>query len=522
MAKTQKNHADRSRKYMYRRESPGQLRLDIPFDVTLNQESRWVRLAKLIPWERIEVDYAKHFHGREGQIAKSARLAFGALYIQASEGFTDEKTREHIQENPHMQYFCGFLSYTTNPPFDSSMMVHFRKRIPSDMIIQITDEVFAAAALEEMDAPEEDVTQEESVPPEGGILSETSDPIDTPVAEEAAEARNRGTLILDATCCPQDIHYPTDIGLLNQARELCEDIIDKLFGSIKDRYEYKPRTYRKVARKDYLAYTKTRKLTAKMIRTHLQKQLNYVARDLRIIKDLVDNGASLGTLPRSLYRKLFVIGEVYRQQKEMYDANVHRCDGRIVSISQPHIRPIVRGKEHTPTEFGSKVAIGLVGGYAFITDIAWENVAEASLLPEAAEQYKRRFGFYPKKIIGDGVYPNRNNRDWCKTRHIQLSGPRLGRKTEEIRNEEAAQRHQDGCERNAVEGEFGTVKRKLSLDRIMPKLANTSKTAIAMGFFAANMERKLRLLFAPDFPSFILYDFELFRLVLYFEDMAIS
>ena len=493
---------------MYRRESPGQLRLEIPFDVALNPESKWVRLAKVIPWERIEMDYAKHFHGREGQIAKSARLAFGALYIQASEGFTDEKVREHIRENPHMQYFCGFVSYTTNPPFDSSMMVHFRKRIPAEMVMQITEEVFAAEALNQMDAPEE------AAPEEGGI-SEAIDSMDPFTAEGTEEGNNnRGTLILDATCCPQDIRYPTDIGLLNQARELCEEIIDRLFGSVKDRYDYKPRTYRRVARKDYLAYTKTRTHTGKLIRTHVRKQLNYVARDLRIIEDLVNHDANLAILPRTLYRKLLVIGEVYRQQQEMYDANVHRCNGRIVSISQPHVRPIVRGKEHTPTEFGSKVAIGLVGGYAFITDIAWENIAEASLLPEAAEQYRRRFGFYPKNIIGDGVYPNRDNRDWCKPRHIRLSGPRLGRKTETIRREEAKQLHQDGCERNAVEGEFGTVKRKLSLDCIMAKLPDTSKSMIAMGFFVANMERKLRLLFASDLLPFVLYDFELFRLVI--------
>ncbi len=53
---------------------------------------------------------------------------------------------------------------------------------------------------------------------------------------------NKGILILDATCCPGYIHYPTDIGLLNQSRELTEDIIDVLYKSIHDQYSYKPRT----------------------------------------------------------------------------------------------------------------------------------------------------------------------------------------------------------------------------------------------------------------------------------------
>jgi hypothetical protein len=422
------------------------------------------------------------------------------MYIQISEGFTDIKTKEHIQENPHMQYFCGYESYRTDQPFDASLMVHFRKRIPAEMVMTIIETEFKEDAIKGKDAPE----------PEIETAGEAADEEER--TEEANMNNNRGTLILDATCCPQDIHYPTDIGLMNQARELCEELIDRLYKKVIDQYENKPRTYRQVARKDYMAYTRSKKPTAKMIRKHLRKQIQYVARDIRIIEELISNGASLSELPPQLYKKLMVINEMYRQQKEMFDNKEHRCDGRIVSISQPHVRPVVRGKEHEPTEFGSKVAIGLVGGYAFITDISWENVAEASLLPQAVEQYKETFGVYPKTVIGDRVYPNRSNRDWCKERSIRLSGPALGRKNDDIKREEARQQHKDGCERNAVEGMFGVTKRKFNLGNIMPKLPDTSKTAVAIGFFVANMERKLRLLFSPDKYSFIFYDFDFLRL----------
>ena len=493
---------------MYKRECPGQLKIEIPFNVELNPDSKWIRIADKIPWEQIEDEYVKHIKGVEGQRAKPSRLAFGALFVQASECLTDEKTREYIQENPHIQYFCGYAEYTPTPPFDASMMVHFRKRIPAETVMKITETAFAGDALIGMDAPEvkaPDGYETDRGEDSGSELEATS-------AEPTAD--NRGTLILDATCCPQDIRYPTDIGLMNNARELCEEIIDRLYETVTDRYDYKPRTYRNVARRDYLAYTKIRKHTAKTIRRHLRKQINYVGRDLRIIEDLVGKGAPLSALPWQLYRKLLVINEAYRQQKEMYDTKTHRCEARIVSISQPHVRPIVRGKEHDPVEFGSKTAIGLVGGYAFITDISWENIAEASLLPQAAEQYKSMFGFYPKSIIGDGVYPNLGNRTWCRERSIRLSGPALGRKSEEDKQEERKQRRKDGCERNAVEGEFGITKRKLGLDRIMTKLSDTSLTAVAMGFFVANMERKLRSIFSPETFYYVFYDFYRFRLVI--------
>jgi len=493
---------------MYRRELPGQTKLIFPFNVELNPESKWVKIADLIPWDRIEEDYVKHFTSNEGQIAKPARLAFGALYIQVSEGFTDEQVRTHIQENPHMQYFCGFPSYSAAPPFDASMMVHFRKRFPAEIIKQIAEEVFGPAALNEIDVLEPKKKALEEVESEEDAIEKTV------AAKNVTDNNNRGTLILDATCCPQDIRYPTDIGLMNQAREVSEEIVDKLYDTVAGQYDYKPRTYRQVARKDYLTFAKKRKHTKKSIRKHLRKQLQYVARDLRIIQDLIDKGALLTVLSKTLYKKLPVIEEVFRQQKEMYDTKTNRCDERIVSISQPHIRPIVRGKEHNSTEFGSKVAIGLVAGYAFITNISWENTAEASLLPQAAEQYNSMFGFYPKAIIGDGVYPNRSNRAYCADHNIRLSGPKLGRKNEEIKQEEARQQYKDGCERNAVEGKFGTTKLKYGLDCIMTKLPETSLTMVAMGFFVANMERKLRLLFVPDSPVFVFCYFQLTKRII--------
>ena len=110
---------------MYRHEDCEQLKLELPFGVTLREDNRWVILSKLFPWEAIEQEYAKNFTGEEGQVALPSRLAFGALYIQTSEHYTDEQTRRNIQENPYLQYFCGFACYTMESPFDASRMTPF-------------------------------------------------------------------------------------------------------------------------------------------------------------------------------------------------------------------------------------------------------------------------------------------------------------------------------------------------------------------------------------------------------------
>lgn len=363
------------------------------------------------------------------------------------------------------------------PPFDASMMTHFRKRIPAEMLMTVTQEMFA----------------EPAATPEASRES------------EGMEQAPKGTLILDATCCPADIRYPTDVSLLHQAREYSEQIIDALYEPMREALNYKkPRTYRETARKKKLGYQKKRRHSKKEIRQATRDQLGYLKRNFRYIDELLEQGASLTWLENGLYRILLIIRVIFEQQLFMYENGTHHVEGRIVSITQPHIRPIVRGKAHAPTEFGAKIAIGLVNGYAFVTDMQWDNFPEGKMLNQAANQYKAIFGHYPKVIIGDRAYCTRENRRWCRDRGIRLSGPRLGRKTLEFSKEEAKQIYQDSCERNQVEGVFGVAKRKYGLDRIMAKLPDSSFTAIAMVFFVMNMERMLRLSLFPDLSDYII------------------
>ena len=477
---------------MYRRRMTEQLKLEVPFGVELKTDNRWVRLAALMPWEKIEERYAKNFKGTSGQEALSGRLAFGALYIQARLTLTDEETVMQIQENPAMQYFCGFDFYTAEKPFDSSLMVHFRKRITAEMMKEISEEAFAAEARKAIEKEDDDKNDDDT----GIENNETND-------NETSETPNKGTLLLDATCCPSDIHYPTDIGLLNHARELTETMIDILWTYLPVRFrpEIKPRTYREVARKAFLEYTKKRKHASGELRAALRKQLECVRRNLDSIEKLIEQGANTDNLGNELYKKLAVISELYQQQKKMYDEKTNSVENRIISISQPHLRPIVRGKAGSPVEFGAKVATALIGGFSFVIHIAYDNFSEAKYLEATVEEFKRMFGFYPKVVIGDRAYPTNDNRAYCKKHGIRLSAPKRGKKSEETIEAEKKQLYEDSCIRNAVEGSYGVGKRKYGLGLIMTKLYDTTKTAISLGFFVKNMERVLRFLLFSYFKN---------------------
>jgi len=463
---------------MYRRVIPGQYKFEIPFGVELRTDNRWVQLAGIMPWTRIEELYSTNFEGVNGQVTKPSRLAFGALYIQRKLNLTDDETVNQIRENPSMQFFCGFDTYTTEKPFDSSLMVHFRKRITAKMMKELAKEAFAAEARKAIDNEDDDE--------DDGSGSSTGG--DTVVTDNQ-EPKPKGTMLLDATCFPADIQYPTDIRLLNDARELTEQIIDGLHSQLAQPGYIKPRTYRKTARKDYLGFAKRRKYTQSQLRRAIRQQLQYVRRNLDTITKQIELGAEMATLGSILQQKLHTITELYRQQKQMYDERTHKVDHRIVSISQPWLRPIVRGKANAPVEFGAKVSTARIGGFAFDIHQDFENFSEAKYLEEATEEYRRIFGFYPKRIIGDKVYSTRENRNYCKSKGIQLSGPRLGRKTEDIKEAEREQIYQDSRKRNAIEGDYGTGKRKYGLDLIMAKLPDTTFTTISLGLFVKNADR---------------------------------
>ena len=96
-------------------------------------------------------------------------------------------------------------------------------------------------------------------------------------------------------------------------------------------------------------------------------------RNLKTIGSLLEKGYHLSDRDQVL---LGTLETLYSQQKEMYRDRKHQVAGRIVSIHQPWIRPIVRGKTNAPVEFGAKVAISMVDGYAQIDKLDWNPFNE--------------------------------------------------------------------------------------------------------------------------------------------------
>ena len=237
-------------------------------------------------------------------------------------------------------------------------------------------------------------------------------------------------------------------------------------------------------------------MTKKQRRKAIKKQLQYINRNLGHIKLLQTSGAKLGWLNNQQYKMLLVVATVYQQQLSMYENKQQRIDDRIVSLTQPHIRPIVRGKAGTPVEFGAKLSVSYQNGYVFIDRLSWNNFNESGDLKLQAEDFKIATGNYPESIHVDQIYRTQENRAWCKERGIRITGVPLGRPPKIIDRAAKKQAQLDERFRSRIEGKFGEAKRRFSLNRVMTKLSETSQTAIAIIFLVMNLSTLLRQLFA--------------------------
>lgn len=477
---------------MIRTKSHRQLSLadfEWPFQTGLDPENRWVRMSECIPWDELAEAYYEGLSVSQGRPTKDARLVIGAVIIKHKLCLSDREAVAQIQENPYLQYFVGLPGYQMEAPFVPSLFVEIRKRMGQSVF-----DVFHAAVIDAVDGVK-------SRPASKRCVEDKSNDDDEPpaVSNEDAQASveestHQGKLILDATVAPQAIRFPTDLSLLNEAREFSEQIIDKLYAATE--LKTKPRTYRRKARKAYLGIVKKKRPGARLLRRGIKQQLQYLRRNLGHIERLLAHfleGTRL-PLPNWLLHRYWVIQHVYAQQWEMYQNKSRRCDDRIVSISQPYIRPIVRGKVDKPTEFGAKLSVSLTdGGIARVDHLRWDAFHEGNDLPSQVEAYRECHGVYPEVVLGDTIYGSRDNRRYLKALGIRFAGKPLGRPkqlTEENRDELkrlSAQRREEYLQRIPIEGKFGQGKNGYRLNYIRAKRSDTSFAWINSIFMVMNL-----------------------------------
>jgi hypothetical protein len=170
-----------------------------------------------------------------------------------------------------------------------------------------------------------------------------------------------------------------------------------------------------------------------------------------------------------------------------------RCDDRIVSIHQPHVRPIIRGKAKSRTEFGAKISVSLVDGIAMVDHLGWDAFNESQDLQDHVERYTYRYGYSPEVVLADGIYGTRENRKYLQGEGIRFGGKSLGRPLKQTAQNagqiklEKKLRKQDALDRIPIEGKFGQGKNGYRLNYIRAKTAATSESWIRAIFLVMNL-----------------------------------
>jgi len=441
--------------------------------------------------------YDAQFKSEEGRPPISGRIVLGAVIIKHLLNLSDRETVQQIQENVFMQYFLGYSSFTNETPFSPSLFVSIRERLSLTVINNINDIVIANSFDKAPNppasiiSPKEEAENKDDIPPATAASDDSNlSKEEQLTAEQKPSLPNAGKLLMDATVAPQNITYPTDLKLLNAARQKSETIIDKLYNKGLHG-QVKVRTYRQIAQKDFLNTARKKSKSSKAIYRANGSQLRYLRRNLQHIADLLKVYETSET-PIPLKARdeeyLQTIQLVYEQQLAMHTTRTHSIENRIVNIHQPYVRPIVRGKDGKKVEFGSKLQASLVNGFMVIEKLSWDNFNEGQCLMDTVEAYRTRFGFYPVEVLADKIYCTRENRRRLKELKILLRAKPLGRPSKEALSNPVSP-----GERNPIEGKFGQAKVGYGLDCIKAKLKDTSESWIATITLVLNLVNLTRL-----------------------------
>lgn len=453
-----------------------------PFETNLLADNRWVILSQHVPWDKFAKIYMASMAEGTGRPGLSPRMVLGALIIKHQENLDDRGVILAIQENIYMQYFVGLKGFSANPIFDPSLFVELRKRVGQSTFDELNKSLIKSISSEK---DKEQSKDDDQAPP------------------------NKGKLQMDATVADQYITYPTDSKLLNESRKQCEKMIDKLY-ALNSKKGTKPRTYRRKLNTAFLTYSKNRNKSKSTHRKMNRKLLEALKRDIGHINKLltlIEKPDKPYPLTFKELQMLWVVNTVYNQQKQMFDTKTNSCKDRIVSIFQPHVRPIPRGKAKARVEFGSKLGVSLDNGFARINTLSWDVYNESTDLKMQVGSFKELHGYYPELVLVDKIYATRENRKWLKERGIRITAKPLGRKSKERKEESYYQkrkRKKEAGQRNHIEAKFGQGKNGYNLNKIRAKLKSTSQSWIATIFFVMNLINHQKITIIRGFLQIII------------------
>jgi hypothetical protein len=416
------------------------------------ENSELGRMKRLLPLHEMALNFGlvsnrperkrgpKPFFSPEGKVA----LMFLKMYTQLSA----PKLLEQLNGNVHYQIFCDISINPLSPLRNYKLIDDIVSELSGKLRIQQQQDILAEAWKPYM--------------------------------------KDLETFYTDATCYESEMRYPTDQKLL---WECCEKAYS-IMCIVCQRLEiHRPRTKYLDVEKANMGYVKQRKHSKSQQRKLTRRLIHLLGKILEEIRKMVCEHDDEEVLTVREKSTMDIITKVYRQQKNHFNSNDPResIPDRIVSISKPYVRPIVRGKEVKNVEFGAKCNNILVDGISFIEKLSFNAFSEGTRLEHCIKMHKRLFKVDAKKIGGDTGYAGTANRDLCRKLDIQTSFVKRGRPSAEKKEKDFVRQELARVRATAMEGSFGTQKEHYAMRRIKARKKKTEILYIFFGIHTANL-----------------------------------
>lgn len=362
--------------------------------------------------------------------------------LKAYYSLSDAKLIELLNANWQMQLFCGVLLCSGEQIRDLDMVGRWRRYISHYLNLDALQLICAAAWKPWMEHP------------------------------------HLG--LCDATVFESHIAYPTDTALLWKS---CCDVygliqkIRKLLGVRKTRIRQQKRKQR------YLSFALLRKKSYGKNKSTCKFLLHYLDRLLLALQQLRQRHPP-ALLNNWQQQRLQNIQLLKAQQEQIY-LRAEKVQGRIVSLHKPYVRPIVRGKQIKPVEFGCKVHMLQVGGINFIEHLSYENFNEGTRLKSTIE-FQSRLGSICHQLGADRIYATNANRRYCTEHHMATSFVPKGKEGKEAQQKAAMRLVLAKLRGTHLEGSFGNEKNHYCLNKIKATSEATEKVWIFFSLLCAN------------------------------------
>jgi hypothetical protein len=408
------------------------------------------KLYAALPWDELDALEPDKNCGRPSRY--SFRFKVALMFLKHYLNVSDEKLIERLNTDVALQFFCGVYINDFQPITDKALLSRIRSGLSVAGLLEHLQMLFAKHW-------------------EGYIP-------------------DKQVLLMDATCYESHMRYPTDAKLL---WESCDQVFEWLFFSCMSLNIRRPRNRYLLIRRAYMSYARRRRKTHKQTRKIKRKLLLLLSQGLEMLQELLNTHKGLEWTDRA-YSRLKTIKMVYAQQKYMFDHKVNKVQDRIVSLSRPWVRPIVRGKEVKPVEFGQKAHIIMIGGLCFVEHTSFDSYNECKRLKSSFLYHKKLTGDSCKALSADAIYATNANRRFLTDQGVQTGFVNKGRKKDD--KDTKALKTVINKERSThLEGRFGHHKQAYGLGRIKARTEAGEKLWMFFGVMTANALKVGRVIY---------------------------